>query len=116
MIISNQKKQDENGCDYVLSKFTYDHNGEEIDIKIHTKNDFNSSTSENFLNSTIVDFEDISHYFIDASKEQLELVKKEDLVNYELQISHLHNNLVEFFYEEEYIYRDKIQSVLKNDN
>ena len=92
---------------YVKTNFQFGHNDENIDIEIHSK------IINNEIDSNIEGFENIVHYFVDEDEEQLEYLKENMNEKYMLFISHVHNNLLEFFYEEEYIIHDGIKNIFK---
>lgn len=73
---------------YVKTNFQFNHNGENIDIEIHSK------IINDEVDSNIIEFENIAHYFVDEDKEQLEYFKENMNENYMLFINHVHNNSI----------------------
>lgn len=104
MFIIDEFVNDENSP-YVKTFFTYNHQDNNIDIEIHSR------IVDEQIESIIANFDDILPYFVDDTEEALEELMENDFDKYVTYISHVHNGLLEFFYEEECIKGLKIISI-----
>lgn len=105
MFIIDEFVNDENSP-YVKTFFTYNHQDNNIDVEIHSR------IVDNQIESIIANFDDILIYFVDDTEEALDEARENNFDTYVRYINHVHNGLLEFFHEGEYINTLGIKSTL----